>query len=40
MAYFSEDVLARLKALSCEDVAEKLNISVTRHKALCFMLYA
>lgn len=37
MAYFSENVLARLKALSCEDVAQKLNISVTRHRALCFM---
>ena len=37
MAYFSENVLARLKALSCEDVAKKLNISVKRHRALCFM---
>lgn len=37
MAYFSEDILARLKTLSCEDVAEKLNISVKRHRALCFM---
>lgn len=37
MAYISEDILARLKTLSCEDVAEKLNISVKRHRALCFM---
>lgn len=37
MAYFSENVLSRLKALSCEDVAQKLNISVKRHRALCFM---
>lgn len=37
MAYFPENVLARLKALSCEDVAQKLNISVKRHRALCFM---
>lgn len=37
MAYFSEDILARLKTLSCEDVAKKLNIFVKRHRALCFM---
>ncbi len=37
MTYFSEDILARLKALSCEDVAKKLKLTVSRHRAKCFM---
>lgn len=37
MAYFSEDILARLRSLSCEDVAEKLNLTVKRHRTLCFI---
>lgn len=35
--FIPEDVVTRLTQLSCEDVVEKLNINVTRHKALCFM---
>ncbi len=33
----SKDIIDRLDNLSCEEVAEKLGISVQRHKALCFM---
>lgn len=37
MAYYSEDILARLKTLSCEDVAERLKLAVSRHRVKCFM---
>lgn len=33
----SKDAIARYSSMSCEDVAERLGISVSRHKALCFM---
>ena len=35
--FIPEDVVLHLSQLSCEEVAEKLNINVQRHKALCFM---
>lgn len=31
------DIVERLKRLDCEDVAKKLGITVSRHKARCFM---
>lgn len=37
MAQISEDVLNRLKELSCEDVAEQLGLDVKMHHTLCFM---
>lgn len=37
MVFVSEDVLNRLKDLSCEDVAEKLKMNVRIHRTLCFM---
>lgn len=33
----SKDAIARYSSISCEDVAERLGISVSRHKAICFM---
>lgn len=35
--FIPEGVVMYLSHLSCEDVAEKLNMNVQRHKALCFM---
>lgn len=35
--FIPKDIVIRLSMLSCEDVAEQLNINVKRHKALCFM---
>lgn len=35
--YIPEDIVLRLSQLSCEEVADKLNINVQQHKALCFM---
>lgn len=36
-SFIPEDIVMRLTQLSCEDVAEKLNMNVQRHKTLCFM---
>lgn len=37
MAMISVEILRRLNELSCEDVAEKLDMQVKNHRALCFM---
>ena len=37
MPKISEDIITRLRNLSCEEVAAKLNMSVVKHKTLCFM---
>lgn len=37
MAFNTQNILSRLKELSCEEVAVKLGIDVKHHRALCFM---
>lgn len=37
MPKIPEETISRLRNLSCEEVAEKLNMSVVKHKTLCFM---
>jgi len=33
----SEDAIARYSSMSCEEVAERLGMDVSRHKSICFM---
>lgn len=37
MPYVPEEIINKLDALNCEEVAKSLGISVNKHKALCFV---
>lgn len=37
MTFISEEILERLRHISCEDVAKQLNLVVEQHRTLCFM---